>query len=214
MAHFVVRNEADRYLHECLAWTAQYVDHIHVYDDKSTDGTPFIADMVGAEVHVRPPDAPSFMDNESEFRQAAWESMQAKEGDWILCLDADEFLTSSPRPYAQDLSKVFRVDEVWEIVDGIPKIRIDGYWDQITAARLVPWTNESQFNKQKMGCGSLPEIFSKSTFETLEEPRILHYGYATQADKEAKYRRYKGLSGHNPRHIESILKPGELKYYY
>lgn len=211
VAHLVVRNEADRYLYECLAWASRFVDHIHVYDDQSTDETPFIAEGFGAEVHIRDENTPPFLENESKFRQAAWESMGERGGDWVLCLDADEFLTGPIREHATGMPKVFHVDEVFEVKDGQPRIRVDGYWDQITAARLVPWTNASKFPKGRLGCGSLPKIFKKQAFETLDQPRLLHFGYAKRSDREAKYLRYKGLPGHNPRHIESILKKGDLR---
>lgn len=213
VAHLVVKNEANRYLHDCLVALSEYVDHTHVFDDKSTDETPFLADRLGAEVHVRGDGEPSFLDAEGEFRQAAWESMGDRSGDWILCLDADEFLTNDPAPYAAGMSKVFHVEEVFDVKNGIPQVRVDGYWDQITAARLVPWVRDSVFPRSGMGCGSLPKGLSKGPFETIQEPRILHYGYAEAKDRESKYQRYVSKPGHNPRHVRSILGRAELKSF-
>jgi hypothetical protein len=212
IAHLVARNEADRYLTDCLSALAPLVDHIHLFDDKSTDATPFIARDLGAEVYTRPDGCPSFLDHEGLFRQAAWESMGTlPEGSWVVCLDADEFLTADPRPHAWGSPKRLKVREVFDIRDGEPMVRIDGFWDRIEAARLAPWTPHSAFPDRAMGCGSLPLAVSQGPFETLSEPQILHYGYVRPEDREDKLRRYRSRPGHNPKHVASITKAGRLR---
>lgn len=212
MAHLVMKNEAGRYLAQCLNALAPLVDRIHVFDDRSTDGTPQIAAAAGAEVSIRPVTTPSFLEHEGEFRQAAWEAMGTlPHGTWVVCLDADEFLTEEIRPVAAGMNKAFKVREVFGFDDGHPLVRIDGYWDRVTAPRLARWEPESEFPDLKLGCGSLPEAIASGSFEIVDYPQILHYGYATQQDREDKYMRYTTHRGHNPRHVQSILHRGRLR---
>src|SRR5579885_1847121 len=92
----VVRDEADRYLDAMLSWTKLLVDQIHVFDDHSTDDTVERALAHGAQVSIRAEGEPPFMADEAGCREAGWRAMEAavhpEEGDWVLCLDADEFL--------------------------------------------------------------------------------------------------------------------------
>lgn len=212
VAHLVTFNEADRYLSDCLAALAPLVDHIHVFDDRSSDATPQIAEALGAAVTIRPPGCPSFIEHEGQFRQAAWEAMGTLPDDsWVVCLDADEFLTCDPRPVATGVSKTLRVREVFDVRNGTPMVRVDGYWDQITAARIARWTPDSEFPERRLGCGSLPLSIASGDFEIIEEPQILHFGYARASDRQAKFARYLARPGHNQRHVRSILAPGRLQ---
>ena len=211
VAHLVARNEADRYLSACLAALAPLVDHIHLFDDRSTDATPFIADAMGVEVHVRPISCPSFLDHEGQFRQAAWESMGTlPQGSWVVCVDTDEFF-SAPLPDPEGFGKAFQVREIFDVVDGQAMVRIDGYWDRVIAARMAPWSANSEFPDIPMGCGSLPIELGAGEFEVVDQPAILHYGYANPDDRLAKYHRYRNHRGHNPRHVESIVQHGKLR---
>lgn len=211
IGHMVTKNEASRYLDECLSKLTEHVDKIHIYDDRSEDNTIEIAAHYGATVDVRPPNSSSFLDHEGVFREQAWQRIPAEEGDWILCLDADEFLTADPRPHMEDLPKSFHVREVFDVQDDSLMVRVDGYWNQITATRLVPWTDDSGFLQRPMGCGSVPAIYMKGPVRVLESPQIVHYGYARPEDREAKFNRYKGLTGHNPRHVASIVEQPRLQ---
>lgn len=210
IGHIVTRNEADRYLRNVITALQRCTDHILIYDDQSMDGSPDIADDLGCEVHVRPDHAPAFLDHEAEFRQAAWEAMGIRTGDWIISIDADEFLTGDVRDLCSGLTKSFKVREVFDNSTGTPMVRVDGYWDQITAARLCEWTSESEFVNRKMGCGSLPEA-AMAKIEQVDQPEIVHFGYAAARDRESKYQRYVGDRNHNPKHVASILQPGDLK---
>jgi hypothetical protein len=212
IAHLVVQNEADRYLTDCLSALIPMVDHIHVFDDQSTDSTPLIAEALGAQVQVRPTGVPSFRQHEGEFRQAAWESMGTlPDESWVVCVDADEFLTSDPRPVATGANKLLKVHEVFDVQDDQPMVRVDGFWGSITAARIAAWTAKAEFPDMRLGCGSLPLAIADGDFELVDEPQVLHYGYTRPTDRQMKYARYVGRRGHNERHVRSILRRGTLR---
>jgi glycosyltransferase involved in cell wall biosynthesis len=85
----IVKNEAST-LPRCLASVAGAVDEIVVVDTGSSDGTPSLAQGLGARVYHAP-----WTDDFSAPRNAA---MDRAKGDWVLALDADEELSpESPR---------------------------------------------------------------------------------------------------------------------
>jgi len=79
----IARNE-ERFLRECLTLAREAVDEIVVVDTGSTDATVAIAESFGARVLHEP-----WQDDFSAPRNTA---LQAATGDWILVLDADEFV--------------------------------------------------------------------------------------------------------------------------
>lgn len=79
----IAKNE-QRFLGECLARAKDAVDEIVLVDTGSTDDTVAIAESFGAKVvHTTWPD---------DFSAPRNIGLQAATGDWILVLDADEFL--------------------------------------------------------------------------------------------------------------------------
>lgn len=79
----IAKNE-ERFLGECLARAKDAVDEIVLVDTGSTDRTIAIAESFGARVLHAP-----WQDDFSAPRNVG---LQAATGDWILVLDADEFL--------------------------------------------------------------------------------------------------------------------------
>jgi tetratricopeptide (TPR) repeat protein len=79
----IAKNE-ERFLPECLARAKTAVDEIVLVDTGSTDRTVAIAESFGAKVLHSP-----WSDDFSAPRNVG---LQAATGDWILVLDADEFL--------------------------------------------------------------------------------------------------------------------------
>jgi glycosyltransferase involved in cell wall biosynthesis len=80
----IARNE-ERFLPECLQRAQGAFDELILVDTGSTDRTVVIAESFGAKVLHRPWD-----DDFSAPRNAG---LQLATGDWVLVLDADEFLT-------------------------------------------------------------------------------------------------------------------------
>lgn len=226
IAQMVVRNEADKYLQSCLEWNRQWWDELHVYDDRSTDDTPNICSKFGY-VTERPEDAPSFLEDEGQFRQDAWRHMEEtvlpSEDDWVFALDADEFLVGTlnrwdPKDGLRLLinasvelnreSVPIPVPEVWEHVV-TPMVRTDGYWAKNKNERLVRYRRGATF-REGMGSGSVPES-KRKTLNSVYAVSLLHYGYTIDGAAEAKYELYSKNPGrHNPKHIESIVATPEL----
>jgi tetratricopeptide (TPR) repeat protein len=79
----IVHNEADQ-LADCLNAVRPYVDEIVIVDTGSGDGTPAMAEQLGAVVYR--------MAWEEHFAKARNHGLLRAKGDWILVLDADERL--------------------------------------------------------------------------------------------------------------------------
>lgn len=221
----VARNEADRYLPEVLAWLGTFLDDCVVYDDGSTDDTINVALNSGAQVVRRPGHVPAFLENEAGFRQAAWEAVTAKPGDWVFCVDADEFPVAAPgydetetvRALVREAAHAgahavsFPVAEAFGFgADGCPLIRTDAQWSTITAARLANWQPDCQFTPrmiagqpQKLAVGSLPGHVTRVVQH--HALTILHLGYARREDQVERHGRYRGVRGHSAPHVASIL---------
>ncbi|MGK7922121.1 MAG: glycosyltransferase [Trichodesmium sp.] len=80
----IVKNE-EKNLPRCLASVKNVVDEIVVLDTGSTDRTTEIAKEFGAKVH--------YFEWCNDFAAARNESLKYVTGDWILVLDADEYLS-------------------------------------------------------------------------------------------------------------------------
>lgn len=224
-SYMVVKNEADRYLDACLQWLVELVDGVAVYDDRSTDDTLSIALDNGACVDVRSLDVPSFTTHEGRFRQAAWNFMERTfspcEDDWILTVDADEFLVGVQDEVSElqaltssTASAIeFQIPEVFKLGDdGQPYVRTDGFWRSITGRRLFRWQPDGLIADRPMASGSAPTYVATAPAIRSTSMFLLHYGYATAEDQLFKYRRYSELDhGHSSKHIESIVKPPRLE---
>lgn len=229
IGHMVVRNEMGRYLPDTLAWLAELADgRLLVYDDQSTDGTAgYVSSEMRLPLAIRSDDTPSFSEDESAFREAAWRVLEQAywptTDDWILSIDADEFLvTNHPGGTSVHVSELiadatdnatavtFPVAEVFgESDEKWPLLRTDGYWDRIQACRLVKWRPGGTFHPRREGGGSVPSAWPKPN-TTNQDLSILHYGYTTPEDRAAKHLRYRYGAGHNPVHIASIQRQPRL----
>lgn len=216
-----VRNEADRYLRDCLAWNGQALDDVFVYDDLSTDDSIAVALLTGATVDVRSEDVPPFLEHEGRFRQGAWEAfelaMRPTAGDWVLAFDADEFLaypsSIDPCAFLRDVACSFtrngyvgcklKIHEVFGVEGDAWYVRTDGFWGDITGLRFFEYRHGGKFANRRMGCGSAPTYAQRVGEMTALE--LFHLGYARAADRVDKYNRYFGLPGHSAQHVASIL---------
>lgn len=222
IAHFVVKNEAERFLAAALASASEICDDVFVFDDQSTDDTVKIAKKYGA-VCVRSSPT-SFMDNESSFRQEAWDAMATTLNpvagkDWVMCLDADEVLASQRDNEREGLGDLIRraeaegadavdmrIDEIFKVDRGQLFRRVDGFWGDIHGTRLVRF-GPGAFSSKKMGGGSTPRPERPPVDARKAEPGILHFGYVLEKDRMDKFERYSSTkrNGHASSHVRSIM---------
>lgn len=222
----VTRNEQHRYLTHMLGNLDGQVDASFIYDDASTDLTPWICERLGCVVVRRPDDRPSFIENERLFRTEAWvefeQACRPAAGDWVLVLDADELpvaplrLGGFMRSLAAAATEAGQVGvdvpipEVWEVFPEL-MVRTDGWWGRLSAPRFFAYRPEG-FMPQ-LGC--VPDYVQAPYFPNDEfGPHglsLLHLGYVRAEDRAAKYERYAGgMGNHNPAHVRSILNPPDL----
>lgn len=90
----IARNE-ERFLPECLTRAREAVDEIVLVDTGSTDRTVAIAESFGAKVLHSPWD--------DDFSAPRNVGLRAATGDWILVLDADEFLQAGAAARIREL---------------------------------------------------------------------------------------------------------------
>lgn len=98
-AGILVKDEA-RCIRRCLDSLTEAVDEIVVFDTGSTDGTPAIAaayDQVKV-VHI------PWQDDFAAVRNACLEHI---ESDWLLCIDADEYLHVEDRKAVREAAGLF-----------------------------------------------------------------------------------------------------------
>lgn len=220
----VTKDEEGRYLEPALDWLDNQVDQVFVYDDGSTDRTREIAADYGVVV-PRQQGVPSFLEHEGRFRQAALRTMETminpSEDDWVFIADADEFYVAFPDALDQLIEHTephhvavrIRVHSVWSITDGTLYHRVDGPWSTLYEPRLWKWRPHLSFADVPMGCRNEPVFVSMNpglVSYPLTNSAILHYGYASPADRARRYKRYTSevpAHGHSPTFIESILDP-------
>jgi len=218
IAHMVVGpGEYDRYLPQVLERITWWADDIHVGFDKGAGEEEFR--LVSDVTYHRNFLPLSWSDDEGKFRQAAWDDMvremKPTAEDYILCIDADEVIVQhelvkrAVREFAgQRLA--FKFHEMWDETH----FRIDGFWKPYLAGVLFPYRPGGRIRQQAMACGREPTYVSNLPTKKLSIADILHYGYAREADRQAKYERYMALDAgryHNVRHLQSIIQPASLK---
>lgn len=222
----VTKNEADRYLDLALSAARPVVDDLFVFDDGSTDTTVAVAEGHGCLVTSRHPSGPSFLEHEGRFRQQAWDvfenAVEPEVGDWVLALDADEIVTAigDPRELLLEaaklsndrgeLARLIRIPEIFDVRDGKPYARMDGWWGKIRGTRFFAYRKGGLFADKPMASGSEPTYIQARIGEIVEGFWLLHLGYACHDDRVEKYRRYSERAGHADQHVASILQDPQL----
>ncbi|HTC60648.1 MAG TPA: glycosyltransferase [Solirubrobacteraceae bacterium] len=177
----IVRDEQEM-LPRCLASVADAVDEMVIVDTGSTDATVEIARSFGARV--------LFHEWTGSFAQARNVSFDAAEGDWLLCLDADEVLVEEDAPLLRSLT-----GRTWREAFYLSETNYTGDLEDGTAVThnaLRVFRNrpeyrfEGRLHEQIAHClpGYLPERVEASGV------RIEHYGYlGAVRDSREKSRR-------------------------
>jgi glycosyltransferase involved in cell wall biosynthesis len=227
----VTKNESSRYLQKFIEHH-NFFDDVFVYDDRSDDQTVELARSAGWRVVIRQEDEPSFMEHEGKFRFNSWksfeENMHPEYGDWILSIDADEFIiTESDLTIKENiLEEIKKAEdanhhlirilrrEIWKMDETGCFLRVDGFWKNDIIYRLFKYKENGTWSKKPMGCGSAPTYVGMNG-RLSQNLFVLHFGYTNSDDRQTRYDRYISLPdhGHNDQHIKSIIKNPVLKKY-
>lgn len=216
VASVIVRNEAGRYLEECMRALAEYCDGIRVLDDHSEDESTSICIKYGARVQQN--EAPEFYEHEGRTRQKLFEWTLAANPTHILAIDADEFV-ADPGIVRSALaldSPVFtlEMEEVWELDGECLCVREDGGWRSHGVPVLYRAPTELGHNwairDEPLACGREPyAVRLMSAAARASGTQILHFGWANPAERLPRYERYAKHDGgryHAGNHLESILQ--------
>lgn len=157
--------------------------------------------------------------------------------DWVIAFDADEFFVAdadavSVREVIDQERFDLVVNNHWAMTvkkaeifhqddEGALYYRTDSYWGRDTQRRGARYREGLHARQKTMGSGSLPawymmEGVQPDNFRVTRGASgniiLLHVGYMDADDRISKYNRYKQMKdhGHNPTHIESIIKTPRL----
>lgn len=215
IASLIVRNEADRYLGLCLDHLHEFCDGIRVYDDFSTDETAELARSY-RRTQVLSADRASFYEHEGNARQRALDWALESMPTHVLNIDADEFIEDGPAlrkliERSPNLSWRLCMEEVWQACDERLHVRMDGGWRPYQAMML--WSTAQKFGRmqnKQLACGRTPQGAGARSEAT--GISVLHFGWACEADRQARYDRYVEKDGgrfHASAHLASIMWPDE-----
>jgi glycosyltransferase involved in cell wall biosynthesis len=222
VASVIVRNELHRYLDLFARHLTGAVDEIRVLDDYSTDGSgKFMADK-GASVLTN--DGPTFDEHEGAARQRLLRHTMESEADWILAIDADEFVGDPARlraaaeaAPASVPSLMLTMTEVWRADTEAIFVRTDGGWRERSCPILyrVPTSPSRRrawrIQHKALACGREPTEVRRAYGRAIKSgTSVLHLGWARTSERQARYDRYVELDGgryHASDHIKSIMAP-------
>lgn len=217
VASLIVRNEINRYLKPCLK-ALEWCDEILVWDDNSDDGTTEW--LMDSQYLVLPHPSLSFKENEGAARQAFLEVSLAMNPDWILNIDADEFVSDGPAikeclEHPQPAVWRLCMSEVWRADEDALFIRQDGGWRPHEAPIL--WSpsrvgNVRQIPARELASGRVPQgvLQANGRRYGITGEQIFHFGWTNPEERAARYARYAEQDAgrfHANSHIQSIMWP-------
>jgi glycosyltransferase involved in cell wall biosynthesis len=195
-----------------------FCDEVRVLDDGSDDGTfEWLQEQRG--VHVARNPGPAFFEFESKARQNLLEWTMEARPDYVLSIDADEFVGDPEviRRCVNEGKPVYTLwmQEVWSLSDERINIRMDGQWGR----RLCPilWrapaslSREWSIPERKLACGREPLQVRRTRF-VKSGTDVFHLGWANESERAARYERYAVHDQgkfHRDAHLQSIMWPAE-----
>lgn len=196
----IVKNEEKRYLNQVLNSLKGYIDEAVIVDDGSTDNTIQICQEIlqGIPLHIIKNEQSMFA-NEVELRKKQWSETIKTNPDWILNLDADEMLEDSFWDNVENFMNsrdidyyFFRLYDMWNETH----YREDEFWNAHSIYRPFLMRYQPDFNYEwnetPQHCGRFP-INALLFPQITSEFRVKHFGWATEIDRVAKYKRYQLL---------------------
>lgn len=221
-ASVIVRNELDRYLVPFITHLQAFCDQIVVVDDFSDDGTfEWLASADRVNVIQLPSNGEFFSGHEGHRRQYLLDYTLNQRPDWVLAIDADEFITDPVmiRDYIEGPREVGLLDmeEVWKAGPTQLSIRTDGGW-RPHACPILWKTSLSGRRGQRLriadralACGREPQQIRRYMGKARPTgASILHFGWAKESGRPARFERYVTADGgqfHQNAHLQSIMWP-------
>jgi Glycosyl transferase family 2 len=224
VASLIVKNELGRYLPECVGHLRDFCDLVVVLDDGSTDRTgEWLDDNTDERMVVRHLDPADgfFAGHEGRKRQDLLNLTLNQLPDWVLCIDADEFVTDGPaiRNYANGPRQVgtLEMEEVWKCDQSGLQLRMDGGWRPHPVpcfwnARLSGMRGRPlRIANRALSCGREPETVRRLFHRSRPTgASILHFGWTRESERPVRYERYVTADGgrfHASAHLQSIMRP-------
>lgn len=213
VASLIVRNERRRYLPLAVRHLLTFCNEIRVLDDNSDDGTAEWLETFDQRVKVRSNTGPGFYEHEGRARQLLYDFTLEAEPDYVLAIDADEFV-GDPMCVRETCAKGVEVatlslSEVWAADENGLTIRVDGLWK----ARTVPILYRPQpgwtIKDKALACGREPtQVVERYGRARPTGSSILHFGWTRKSERIARAARYDVHDGgkfHPDAHLRSIL---------
>lgn len=196
----IIRNEENNFLREWLHNIGKIADWHIFLDDASDDKTPQIIEQHlktnPGELHRRKTSL--FRENEPALRSQLWEYVRrgARDGDWILIVDADEFYDGRLKKLKSKLLKNKYADKDVVKVSCLDmwnprEYRTDGYWSPHgTDVRLIRY-HDVPFGASIAALHMPPYPASTDLTKNLKIwiPKI-HLAYLRDTDKARRYEFY------------------------
>lgn len=199
----IVRNEADRYLPSALEAWSSFADEIVAIDDDSDDDTPNLLADAGAQLRrasLLGLEGPAW-GREAPYRRTLFNFAldAADDSDIILWLDADMTPARSPAEIFSEGGDVFLFNLYDLFQLDPPAYRHEPpYW--VAARGWRPWALRAGYAKtlstdgwdRGIHSGHIPGYNRLTAVEVFMPPSfgLLHYGYATSADRIRAADRY------------------------
>lgn len=226
-ASIVMRNELHRYLELCVAHLLEFCDEVRILDDGSTDGwAEALQGAWGKEgrrvLTQRNPDRAGVSDFHchAEARNALLQFTLAGWPDWILDIDADEFVSDG-----QALRKAcegpstrlsLTMEEIWEAQPECLCVREDGGWRAHEVMMLwrpdMKRMGDMRIFDKGPATGRTPEFVARQLAERTGV-QALHFGWTNVAERQGRFDRYQQADGgrfHSGAHLQSIMWPDRL----
>lgn len=170
----ICKNE-EKKIARCINSVKEKVDEIVVVDTGSTDQTIDIAKKLGGKVFEMP--------WENDFSKAKNYAISKSQGDWIIFLDADEYLMASHIGYLRSYileAENRKKDSIFIEIVNLEEEKVQGIFKTI---RIFKHHTDISFK------GRIHESLSKKGGKleaiTFTEPlRVLHDGYSKEAMEE------------------------------
>lgn len=218
----IVKNEMERYLSLAVGHLLSYVDEVRVLDDGSDDGTyEWLQEHEGQGVAVKRNEGPSFFEHEGRARQNLFEWTLQGRPEYILAIDADEFV-GDPRQITEAITShqavyTLNLVEAWKVNDGGISIRIDGLWGPRRVPILFKAPRRSdrawRIHDRALACGREPiAVIREARRAPHLATEVFHFGWLQQSERQRRAQRYFDHDGgqfHANRHLQSILLPDE-----